>query len=235
MRFRTLLQLQWWDARRNPLIILFSLTMVAMGGMLAMMAGGSGDGGRDMLSMLLVMSTYFVGWNVPQVGLAEEKEKRTLEALLLTPVRPIEIVLSRAVLAIMMTAVTGIALMLIFRQMPAQPILLAGAFLLTMLFTIATGTFVGLLSPDMRSSSYFGTPFVLLLLFSTTLPWQIFMPSVWAVQAWLPTRPVAELLRAGVTGAAVPVVRDVLVMVVYTALVIWLCTRQMRRFGGARR
>jgi ABC-2 type transport system permease protein len=235
MRFRTLLQLQWWDVRRNPLIIMFSLTTVAVGGMLAMMTGGDPDAGMQNLSMVLIMSTYFIGYNVAQLGLVEEKEKRTLEALLLTPVRPIEIVLSRALLSVLLTGATGVILVLIFRQMPARPGVLAGVFLLTMLFAIAIGTLIGLMSPDMKSTGYLGTPVVLLLMFATTLPWRLFVPAVWEVQAWLPTRPVAELLLAGVTGEPVPLVRDVVLMLGYTALVIWLCTRQMRRFGAARR
>jgi ABC-2 type transport system permease protein len=236
MRFWTLLQLQWWDARRNPMIMLFSLITVVMGGIMAMMMSGSGrEMGVYTLGMMLIMSAYFVGYNVAQIGLVEDKEKRTLEALLLTPVRPIEIVLSRALLALVMTAATGLILVLIFRQIPARPAVLAGGFLLTMLFAIATGTLVGLISPDMKSTGYLGTPIVMALIFATTLPWKLFLPAVWEAQAWLPTRPAADLIEAGVSGAAVPLVRDVLLMAGYTALVIWLCTRQMRRFGAARR
>lgn len=239
MRIGALLQLQWWDVRRNPLIILFAVTTLVMSLIMSLLPGaksGEIDDVLEVMSMMLTMAVYFIGWNVPSVGLAEEKEKRTLEATLLTPVRPMEILLARAALAGIMTLAAGLVVVLIFRQMPVRPVLLAFAYVVAALFTISLGTLVGLLSPDMKSMNSLGTPVVLVLLFASTLPWKLIAPVAWTVQAWLPTRPLVELLRAGTTGeSSYPLVQDALIMVFYIGLVVWACVRLMRRMGVARR
>lgn len=52
---------------------------------------------QDQLSVIfptgsLIMSAYMVGMHIPLVWLSEERQNRTLEVLLLTPVRPMEII-----------------------------------------------------------------------------------------------------------------------------------------------
>ncbi len=233
MTFWTLVQAQWWDVRRNPMILMFTATIVGVAAVMSLMA--SAEAFEMVSGMMLVMSVYFVGYNLPSFTIAEEKEKRTLEALMLTPVRPLQIVAAKALLAVVLCLVAAGAILLIFGKAPANPGLLVLAYLLAMSWAISLGTLVGLVMPDLKSVGNVGTPFLLILLFATTLPWSLFQPTVWAVQTWLPTRPLVELIQAGYTGREVPVLQDVAVMAAYTGLLLWICARRLKQFTlGAR-
>mgnify|MGYP000859673367 CR=1 FL=1 len=220
------------DIVRNPMLLFFFATAVVMGGLLKATMPASA---RDiMASAVFTATAYFVGWNIPAFTLAEEKEKRQLEALFLTPVRPWQVILVKGVLGLVGSLVFGAFMFLILDQVPRRPLLWLTAYTVLSLFTVGLGVLLGLLVRDTRSLGLGGTPVILLLMTATTLPWALVQPRVWALQAWLPTRPAVELLTAGLTGEAVPVMRNLLVMLAYTALMWLVNARLIRRLSFAR-
>lgn len=233
MRLRSLAQAQMLDVTRNPLLVLFWGLVPILG--FAMKAAMPEDAMPILSSTLFLMSAYFVGWNLPAQTMAEGKEKRVLEALLLTPVRPWQVVLVNAALGTVASLLLGVVMLLVLGQVPTRPMLWLAGYLLAVLFTVSGGTLTGLLFKDMRSLALGGTPIMLLLIFATVLPWQIMQPGFWAVQAWLPTRPLAELIQAGYLGDDVPVLQNVLVMLGYVAA-LWVANaRLLRRMAVAGR
>ncbi|MBY6274717.1 ABC transporter permease [Symbiobacterium thermophilum] len=226
MRMVALAQAQLQDVIRNPLLVLFAALLPAMGIMMRLVMPESA---RPLLVVMLsVMAPYFVGWNVAGITLAEEKEKRRLEALFLTPVRPWQVVMVKGALALAGTLVMGAVMLAVGGKVPVRPGIWFLAYLLLTLFAVGAGTLLGLLFKDMRSMSIGGTPVQILLLFATTLPWALAGPVLWEVQAWLPTRPVVDLMQAGFFGEEVPVLRHALVMLGYVAAV-WLANVSLVR------
>ena len=232
MRMVALAQAQLQDVIRNPLLVLFAALLPAMGIMMRLVMPESA---RPLLVVMLsVMAPYFVGWNVAGITLAEEKEKRQLEALFLTPVRPWQVVLVKGGLGIVGSLAFGLLMFPRLGTVPQRPLLWLLSYTVLTLFTVGVGTLVGLLVKDTRTLGVGGTPVVLLLIFATTLPWALMQPGVWSVQAWLPTRPAVELIAAGITGEAVPVARNLLVMLGYVTLLWLLNARLIRRLSFVR-
>lgn len=229
MRLLALTQTQILDVTRNPMLVLFWGLVPIMG--FTMKAAMPEDALSILSTTLFFMSAYFVGWNLPAQSMAEWKEKRVLEALLLTPVRPWQVVLVNGALGVVGSLLLGLIMLPIMGHVPAQPVLWLVGYLLAVLFTVSGGTLVGLLFKDMRTLAIGGTPIMLLLIFASTLPWQIMQPDFWAVQAWLPTRPLAELIQAGYSGDQAPVLQHVLVMLGYTALLWVVNLRLIRRMA----
>jgi ABC-2 type transport system permease protein len=233
MNLRALVVAQLQDIARNPMLVVFWGILLAIGLVMKLMVPE--DGFSILAGMLLLMAAYFVGWQVPAATLAEEKEKRLLEALFLTPIRPWQLVLVKFGLGVGLNLLFGIGMVLILGRMPSSPGLLLVGYLVVSLFTVAGGTLLGLLIKDMRSLGAGGTPILLALMFASTLPWEQFQPQVWAMQVYLPTRPAIELLRAGYLGEPLPIGRDLLVMLAYTGLVLLISTRLVRRLAFAPR
>lgn len=233
MRLIALAQAQLLDMVRNPVVTIFVAIIPVLGVTmkLAMPAGTH----EILASLLFIMAPYFVSWSLTAQTLAEEKEKRQLEALFLTPVRPWQVVLVKSGLGTAVSLVFGLLIPLIMSRAPARPLLWFGAYLALTLFAVGFGTLMGLLFQDMRTLAVGGTPILLLVMFSSTMSWVMAKPGIWDVQVWLPTRPSVELLQAGYFGDGAPVLRHFLVMAGYIAL-LWLANaRLVRRLSFAGR
>jgi len=223
---------QMQDMIRNPMLPFFFACVPIIG---AVMQAAMPASVRTLLSTaLFVMSAYFAGWTIPAFTLAEEKEKRQLESLFLTPVRPWQVVLVKGGFGLVGSVALGLLMFPILGASPQRPLLWLASYTVLALFAVGIGTLVGLLVKDMRSLGVGGTPVVLVFIFATTLPWALMQPGVWTAMAWLPTRPAVELIAAGITGEAVPVVRNLLVMLAYVTLLLLLNARLIRRLSFAR-
>lgn len=229
---RALMIAQAQDMSRNPMLLTFWGLVPIMSWMMTKVMPQSAE--PILINILLVMAAYFVGWNLPAHTLAEEKEKRVLEAIFLTPIRPWQVVLVKGGLGILATLLMGLVVILILGLAPAHPWLLFAGYTVLTLFTVAGGTLIGLLVKDMRTLGTAGTPILLLLIFATVLPWELVQPTFWAAQTYLPTRPVVELLRTAYLGGETPVLQHLLVMLGHTALLVVLCVRQVRRLSFLR-
>lgn len=233
MRLVALARAQMQDIVRNPMVLFFLACMPMMG---AVMKATMPTSAHSFLATtLFVMTAYFAGWTIPSFTLAEEKEKRQLEALFLTPVRPWQVVLVKGGIGLVGSVGLGLLMFPILGESPQHPLLWLASYTVLTLFAVGIGTLVGLLVKDMRSLGVGGTPVVLVFILASTLPWALMQPGIWAVMAWLPTRPAVELIAAGITGEAVPVARNLLVMLVYVGLLWLLNARLIRRLSFAGR
>lgn len=233
MRLWSLLRAQTLEARRNPTLAMLPGIVLVLALVWKALAKTEADA-MFFTSACLLMCTYTVGFQFPSVSMAEEREKRTLEAILLTPARPLEVITSRALLAAAVSTLAAAVSVALFQTVPANAGLLWLGFLLSLAFTVTAGLTVGLVAPDQKTAGVLGAPIMIVLLLGGVMPWEQTWPEFWAVQAWMPTRPAVELIRSGLTGEAVPVMQDVAVLLVYLALVVIICSRTMRRLASTR-
>lgn len=232
MRMLAILKSQWVETYRNPTLILMPLIVVATSFVYSLMNVADDDGYFP--TFLLTMTVIMVGTQLPSLSMAEEKEKRTMEAILLTPVRPLEIIAAKLVITALLCAITGGASVLVVGSSPVDPLLAVLAVLLGFLLYGAIGVIIGLLSKDQKTAGIIGAPIVMFLMFGTILPTSEVPAIVGKVMAWLPTRPLQELLLAAFSTAEFQTVRNTLVMLPYIILSYAIAVYLLRRQASAR-
>lgn len=222
-----LMQNQWQELVRNPMMRIHPFMAVAITLVMRLMGPDSMRGWFQ--SMTITFCIYFSGWLIPAMGLAEEREKRTLAATLLAPVHPAALLLSRALLSALITLALVLVILISWWRPVARPELIMLGVLPVLCIAIAGGILTGLLARDVKHVGVYATPVILALVWGSTLPWEHFQPGIWAVQAWLPTRPLHELLQAGTAGGDPPALRHAAVLLAYAAWAAGLCAWWVRR------
>lgn len=237
MRILALVQAQAWELRRNPTLMMIPIIVLVISVMYAIIGqkASSGEDFSFMQTASVILTIYLVGSQFPAMSLAEEREKRTMEALLLTPVRPVDVIAARSLLTAALCLVTGVVAIAMYQKLPANLLLILLGYALGLTTAIAVGTTIGLLAPDQKTAGIAGSPVFMFLTFSTIMPWQIFAPKYWELMKWFPTRPLFEIVNAGLYGGTeIPLLQDVAVMLVYSLAAFFLCARVMRRVATAK-
>jgi ABC-type Na+ efflux pump permease subunit len=227
MRFWTLVRAQLWELRRNLFMLQMPITTLFMAAIFRL--APSGESAQILQGCVLLLSALTVGWMTVALSLGEEREKRVLEALLLTPARPAEIIGAKLLVGTALSAVTGALGLLIFGRAPERPLLLLAAFGVTILFSLACGLLTGLALPDFKTASGFSAVGTCLIFFSGFPVFQLFAPRYWEFAAYLPARPLYELLIAGATGAETAAGRHFAVGLTYAGIALALCLALLRR------
>lgn len=216
MRFISLARAEFWALKRNRRILMFMVMMLGMAVIYALDTRNA----SSFVPAVLITSIYTAVWQMTVNSLVEEKERRTLEALLVTPARPLEIIGAKACIGMLLASLMSLLILLPFRQLPQSPLVLVAGVVLAIGFATATGALVGIVARDSKTSSLYRTPVIALLVAGSIVPWQ---DSDWAiaeVMRWLPIRPVQELIWGGWTGAPVRLGQDCAVMLTYTVLLL---------------
>ncbi len=117
------------------------------------------------LSFGLLFLVVMVGMYVPSMMIAEEKEKKTLGVLLLSPATPAEIFIGKGLLTFISVIVSSIILLSISsgNGFAHLDVVLVGG-ILTTIFCILVGIIVGLLSKNQMATGVVGTPIYMALL-----------------------------------------------------------------------
>ena len=117
------------------------------------------------LSFGLLFLVVMVGMYVPSMMIAEEKEKKTLGVLLLSPATPMEVFIGKGLLTFVSVLVSIVFLVFISsgNGLAHLDIILVGG-ILTTLFCIMVGFIVGLLSKNQMATGVVGTPVYMALL-----------------------------------------------------------------------
>lgn len=113
----------------------------------------------------LLFLVVLVGMYVPSMMIAEEKEKKTLSVLLLSPATPVEIFIGKGLLTFVSILVSMVVLILISsgNGFAHWDVIFVGG-VLTTIFCILLGIIVGLLSKDQMATGVVGTPIYMALL-----------------------------------------------------------------------
>lgn len=142
----------------------------------------------------LLLLVVLVGMYVPSMMIAEEKEKNTIEVLLLSPATPAEVFIGKGALTIILMFFTSIILIIIGGvEIRLLPVILVGT-VLTSIFSVFLGMVVGILSPNQMATGVIGMPVYLLLLLIPQLS-VLGVEIINQIGKFLPTYYYFELLR----------------------------------------
>lgn len=101
--------------------------------------------------------------------IAEEKEKHTLRGLMLSPASLTEILTGKSLVSFVFTIITLIVCMMITGYEPANTAVIGIAILVSVLFYLAIGTILGLLSRTVLEASVIILPVIFLFGFGSML------------------------------------------------------------------
>lgn len=236
MRILTIIRYQGIDFRRNLTQIGMPLMMLGMTAFFATMTRQrllSDESLGHLISIALTIATMLPVAMLTAMSIGEEKERRTLEALLLTPIKPWELILARLLSSLILATVTfGLAVLLFWRPIAAPGVLLL-YFLLGAGWSMTTGLLVGVIAPDQRTTTGIMSVVVTVPFSLMGAPWADVAPTVWSVLLWTPYRPVLDLARMGMMGGN-GWVQPALILTGWLAVTLLLTINQIKKRGFVR-
>ncbi|MEK5520828.1 MULTISPECIES: ABC transporter permease [Heyndrickxia] len=144
----------WKDLQRNSYIIFTLAIPLVFAAWLGRMGEEDGIFSTYPINLALVIAGAFI----QAAMVAEEKEKNTLRGLLLSPASTVEIFVGKSALSAVMTIVVIIGSIFLSDFKVPSPLLFAVSVLLGLVFYIATGTILGLISRTVMETSIIGMP-----------------------------------------------------------------------------
>ncbi|ASV67327.1 ABC transporter permease [Cytobacillus kochii] len=148
----------WKDLQRNSYILFTLAIPLVFAAMLGRM-----NAATDVLSTYPInLALIIAGAFIQAAMVAEEKEKNTLRGLLLSPASTLEILIGKSALSGLMTilVITG-SIIFSGYTVPSLP-LFSLSTLLGLVFYLATGTILGLLSRTVMETSIIGMPVLII-------------------------------------------------------------------------
>lgn len=116
------------------------------------------------LGMGLLFLVVLVGMYVPSMMIAEEKEKNTIEVLMLSPAKPAEVLIGKGILTLISVMITSVILIFAVGDGFAHVDVVLIATFLCSIVAILIGMMVGLVSPNQMATGIYGMPVYMLLL-----------------------------------------------------------------------
>lgn len=121
---------------------------------------------QRMLDIWLLLTILLIGLSAIPLSLGEEKEKKTLDAVLLTPVSEREIILSKGIWGSFLILISAIVILLLNDGLIGNNGLLALILLLGIFSIVGIGLFISILSPTQTTASLAGALVMIVLLVS---------------------------------------------------------------------
>jgi ABC-2 type transport system permease protein len=106
---------------------------------------------KRLLPLMVLMSIILAGVMVPSSSLVNEKVKRTLTALSVSPATLGEILIAKGLLGLFISALSGLLMLFLNRAFGTQPLLLVGVMLLGAAFGTTIGLMIGMLVKDINT------------------------------------------------------------------------------------
>lgn len=133
------------------------------------------DGSQDFsIAFIFVINVAFITMYVQSILLAEEKEKNTLQVLLLSPASTTEIMAGKSIISVILTIIMFVVSILIMGVSIESPLMLSIVLLIGTILFAALGTLVGLLSENMVQITVYILPLSFLFGFSPMI--EMFFP-----------------------------------------------------------
>lgn len=167
----------------------------------------------------LVYAQVLVGLMVVSSAMAEEKEKGTLQALLVTPATFTEIVIARSIFALVLTVIAQLLVLAFNGIWQGNMVWLIILMFLLSTPYVALGLVIGYHSPTQRAAGMLATPVMLLFLFTL-----IFSPakSGWqSLLGFMPNTAGVTLLHAALNNATINS-RSLVIVLVWALLCVLL-------------
>ncbi len=148
----------WKDLQRNSYVI-FTLAIPLV---FAAWLGRIGEDNVAMSTYPINLALVIAGAFIQAAMVAEEKEKNTLRGLLLSPASTLEILVGKSSLSAVMTIVIIIGSIFLSGYEVPSILFFSISLLLGLIFYLAIGTILGLLSRTVMETSIIGMPVLIL-------------------------------------------------------------------------
>ncbi|TQR43868.1 ABC transporter permease [Paenibacillus popilliae] len=231
-RVSAMIQKEWKDALKNQMLLITAALPLIFAFMFS--KGEASDGATFLMmpvNMALLMTCLFV----QSMIVAEEKEKHTLRVLMLSPAKPIEVLLGKSAISIFLTVCALVATFLIANT-PGLP--LVGLIMLivpSLIMYVAFGTLTGLLSRTMMETSFVGMPLMIIFLMGPMFK-SIFNSSlVNTIVDYLPTSQLsaaAEKLWDGQGISSILIHTGIISIWMAAAIIITLIVYRSKRYDA---
>jgi ABC-2 type transport system permease protein len=106
---------------------------------------------QRLMPLVVLMSVMFGGLLIPSTSLVNEKERRTLSALAVTPATMLEIFAAKWGLGVILSMASALVTLFLNRSLGGQPLLLLSALVLGAGFCSTLGVLMGVLVKDIPS------------------------------------------------------------------------------------
>lgn len=104
-----------------------------------------------LMPLTVMMAIFFAGLMLPAVSLIEEKQKRTLNAIAVTPASLSDIFIAKAILGVVLSMIMGVVILLINSAWGDSPMFLLGTLFLAAIMASEIGLILGTLITDMNT------------------------------------------------------------------------------------
>jgi ABC-2 type transport system permease protein len=104
-----------------------------------------------LLPFIVLMTTMIGGIMVPATSIVEEKQKRTLRALTITPASDSEVFMAKGLIGVILSIVMGVLILVINQAFPEQVALLVLVLALGAVMAAAFGILLGILVKDINT------------------------------------------------------------------------------------
>lgn len=141
--------------------------VILMTPLLSLFYGKTGVNTIDSYYLIFNMTFVMVATYVQSCLIAEEREKNTLRALILSPANIQEILLGKSLFTFCTTFFTMILCIILIDYSPANISIITVAMLLSTLFYIALGTLIGLFAKSVMEASVYSFPAILIFTIGT--------------------------------------------------------------------
>lgn len=160
---KTILDIYIWGEslvkHRTVLIVAISNQIIALTGKdvpFDIVTTTLGDGesvpwGEQLFPFIVMITIFFGGSMIPASSLIEEKQKRTLRALVVTPASLGEIFLAKGLMGSIVSIVMGLAILALNQAFSAHPALLVLVLALSACLVVEIGLLLGALVKDISS------------------------------------------------------------------------------------
>jgi len=101
-----------------------------------------------LLPIVVLMAVFLGGLMVPATSLINEKEKKTLEALVITPTTIGDVFVAKGLVGVVISLFMGVAILILNQAFGAQPLLLVLVMLLGAIMAVEFGLIAGALLKD---------------------------------------------------------------------------------------
>ncbi len=104
-----------------------------------------------LLPFLVLMGVFFGGLMLPSTSLIEEKQKKTLEALVISPASIAEIFIAKGILGITLSILMGVVILLLNQAFGGNLLLLIGVLALGSVMAVEIGLICGVFIKDITT------------------------------------------------------------------------------------
>ncbi|MEE8194604.1 MAG: ABC transporter permease [Dehalococcoidales bacterium] len=104
-----------------------------------------------LLPLLVLMAVFLGGLMLPATSIIDEKQKKTLEALVITPTTIGDVFVAKGILGVILSLFMGVAILVLNQAFGTQPLLLVLVLLLGSIMAVELGLLAGALIKDITT------------------------------------------------------------------------------------